>query len=221
MKFQTKANSILTLALCFGLAACGNKAGDVAQKVLGGDVHTAAAEAAFTTGSWKSVCEATQFGNLGLGGEEIEYTVHQDGTFTKATTVYQEGNCQTTQFLILESGSFGNFNAVADSVYTIDETFNTVQVTPLNDAIAQKMNVLTGFCNINSWVSGAQQDVTANSAVVTCAGITKTPRVDYDLINITGNNNSTMFVGQTDAAHDKSSPQKRPAAINRNVSYVH
>jgi hypothetical protein len=218
MKLNPKM--LLTAAALLGLAACG-KSADIAKKVVDGDVHTADAESSFSRGTWKTACQPTHLNVLDLGGEKVEYTVHSDSTLTRTTTWFEKNDCVTQAIKVEENGTFTNFNKTAEQMYTIDENFTKVEVTPLSQSAVSKMNLLVGYCNINTWNLNGKLDVTAKSGGTTCVGLTKTPRIDYDLLNITGDNNDQLFVGQADPAHDKSTAAARPVGVNRNVQYTH
>jgi hypothetical protein len=192
------------------LSACA-KTNDVANSIGGNtdkQVKELAIRAKWITNCNKAVSLADIFG---LHSQVEKYDI--GASLSKSTTLFREDNCAQPAVTIVENGNYDLGDKKADNVYALDERYDSVSITPVNDDGAKALNAIAA-CGFTDWTVGKLKDVTANSSDVPLAARcwTKTPRQVFELAQITGDQ---LKFGLEKDGHDKSDASKRPTEIDQ------
>lgn len=201
------------LAMAFAgamLGACANK-NDETEVVNTVDPDV---QAAGLQSTWKSGCHNVALDVLSLDSQTVEYQFGSD--VNRVTTYYDADTCATPVLKIVEWGTYENFDPV-EGHHKIDIQWQKVSITPMTDTTRDLLNTV-GFCGFQQWSTNGERDVTAQSSIdpVVDRCWVKTPRGQFDLVHISGSN---LQLGATTPDLDKTSAEKRPTAIDTQVTY--
>jgi hypothetical protein len=200
------------LPLLLALGAC-TKTNDAATHIGGQtdkEVKTLELKSA-----WKTPCTKanTLFEMFGIPSQSI--VLDFGASHSSTTTLFREDNCQVPAITIAENGNFTVGDKVADNVYDLNEHYDSVAITPVNDDGMNALNTAHA-CGFTDWKTGQARDVTAQSSttpVISRCWI-KTPRDIFDIVMITGDQ---IKLGLEKDGKDKTSPDKRPSEIDQSA----
>jgi len=205
---------LLQVSLPLLVAICGCSKANDAATTLGGqtdkDVKTLELKS-----TWKTPCEkaSTLLEVFGIPSQSIVFDFGSSHSST--TKLFREDNCQTPVISIVENGNFSVGDKVTDNVYNLNEHYNSVAVTPVNDDGMNALNTIQA-CGFTDWKTGQAKDVTAQSSttpVISRCWI-KTPRDVFDIVMITG---EQIKLGLVKDGKDKTTPEKRPTEIDQSA----
>ncbi len=212
---MTQLKNILSISLCAAaLGACKNT--NDAATAVGGQTDKQV-KTLMLQQKWVSACNKT--GTLLSIFQIPSQTEKYDmgSSLQHTTTLSNDANCATPLITITENGSYQVGDKVSDNVYALTLTYQSVAIMPVSPDGAQKLNDIKA-CGFADWAAGASKDVTAQSSAdyVVARCWIKTPRVIYDISEIDGDH---IKFGLVQNGQDKSSVDKRPAAVDQSVVY--
>ena len=166
--------------------------------------------------TWTNTCAKTALGLDILFPSQVEqYDI--GASLQKVTTMFSEDNCTTPTISFVENGAFSLNDKVTDDTYKLNLDYQSIGVTPLNDAGRDKLNAIK-FCGFGDWTTGQLKTVTAQSSDnVLDRCWTKTPRTVFDIAQISSDK---LFFGLTDGGKDKTSETTRPVAVDPKVTFT-
>lgn len=162
-------------------------------------------------GHWGRNCAAA--GEVAeISATKVEYDF--GAAVKKTTTAFQDDKCQAPMLALVEYGSYSIGNEVGSKtgVYELDQNYATATVTPLSAEAVEGL-YLASACGFSDWALNQPRDITAKTSddPVASRCWRKTPRTAYDVARI---ENNQLFMGKYTPTADRSTPQKRPTAID-------
>jgi hypothetical protein len=208
MKFNSSV--LAALGALVMVSACA-KTNEVANSI-GGQTDKQVKELAIRA-KWATSCnKAASLADLFHFPSQVE-KYDMGASLQKTTTLFHEDNCAQPAITIVENGSYNLGDKAADNVYALNEKFDSVAITPVNDEGMKALNSIAA-CGFTDWTVGKSKDVTANSSdtpVITRCWV-KTPRQIFDLASITGDK---LTLGLVKDGRDKTDASKRPTEIDQ------
>ena len=193
---------VLAGATLLSLAACGGKAGEIIHDAVNGKGATADAKLAYTSYAWKTGCtksvagKTQEYFGLPFAAYRTVDTVHITGDLSRVTMYYADVDCKNETLAVDELRTFNFGDNTTGDNYTYNFTEKKVQITPVTDEAAQKMNdfMVVGYCNAKDWKTGDAKDVSSAAGTpVICVGTEKTEVAQYGVVQVTGGGNSEVY----------------------------
>lgn len=162
-------------------------------------------------GTWSTGCLAAG------SASQIRTSSFSSGTYNHSINLYSGTTCSIAAAVLSEDGSY----TVSGS--NLDKTLSQLTIT-LQSASAVTDYNTASMCGFNDWAIGVTKDVTGLS----CAGeaIPSAGQVYYDLYDIEnmdipelGTQIGDLKFGYFDAAHDGTTPEKRPTSMDGNYVF--
>ncbi len=195
---------ILLSCLMLLAMACANDDNNNTANDVNNGQDNPSAPVADLLGTWNKEC-----GSVGTGAGFVRNSLTVEAaTVTMFTRIFQDSaTCAGTADLETRSElkyqvptyTAGSVNNIDMTVVSIRARFNR------NEAVASA-NALR-FCGFGDWQTGVEKEVSGRNCVAT---LPAAGQPYYDIFRI---QNSELFIGQVDAAHDGKSPQTRPVLL--------
>lgn len=198
-------------------AGC-QKAADHVTQEIGND--KAKAE---TAGTWVGPCDTTNFVSAAAGIKSSQTSYDLYSNTGRTTALFGDDQCKNklAQATYTGTATLGTTTTFDSNAHIIDLNYTNVSISVSDQSLLNFLNnPVTPGCGINDWQLNQGRDVTAdvNSAqgAVNCPYVAK-PAQLFDIVKADG---QTLHFGVKDAAHDGSTQDKRPVAVDTNVSYT-
>lgn len=203
---------VLLGGLSLAMAACNSSDTKRAE----GNAANAANTLSLMGNTYTSECTNLKLDLFKFAAQEVQYSIDGSGEgIRRITTYFNANNCEQPVMKIEELGAYSNLTKTENDNSFIDIQWKNVQVTPIDETVLAAMNL--GYCGITDWARMGTRDVTAAAGSTTCPATIKTPSSQYDLIHTSEN---VITLGRADEEHDKTTPEKRPIEIEKNVVYT-